>query len=772
LSLLAAAYSARSIQLRFQFRDLYDYPANLNLPAFKHDIDLFGDPAGYVVALIEADEIYRQDVLAYIKSLTSTLEPLPEFRRVRSLTSVRHIHDNGEEVVTGKLIPSIPKSEQELAKLKAYIQGNPLYVRRLVSEDATMTMVAADMRVPAAFSTIEEQRIALAAFGKVLDSVPRPHGVNVRLTGSPSVEIGETDALIGDQLVLIPVVVLVLALMLYLTFRNTKGILLCLGSVTAAMLWTGGLYPLLGRPIDLLGSIIPITMLVYGVVDPIFVLARYRDKIRTGLSNESAIEQTMIELGLPCFLTSLTTSIGFGSFITSVSPSVRYFGLTVAVGVLLAFVTTVTVLPLLLSAFGLPASSSDKTSSPAVERVLHWLSHVTGARPLTMVVLGCVLLSVSSAFAYKQRIENYYVGSLPIGQTQTDVRLFENKLAGVSRMVITFAGAENSIKRPDVLRAIEQIDREVEKLPLITYSSSLPDLVGEAHAAFMGGGEKPSVPNSSALIAQYMAMVDPQDRAELVTENFSEAHIAILFRDRGSEIILKMADDIEQIVERSGIRKLGVESHIGGHGIVAYRELDAVVLALAEGLFVAFSIVILFIWILYRSWRLALLAIVPNLIPIAVCFLATRWLNIPLRIDTVLVSCICIGGLFNTTIHLMARVLQSIKEGGDDADEIIHGAILSIGPPALFTTVVLTVGFAVFILSQFNGLQVLGMLSMITLSAGFVSDMTFTPAFIRAGFNWKSVLPPKRDPVPETVIQTEVTGKASELSLHTQENAS
>ena len=739
LSLAVAVYSALSIQVRFQFRDLYDYPANQNLSLFKHDNDLFGDPAGYVVTLIEADDVVRPDVLAYVRSLTDMLEPNPVFKRIRSLTNTTAIRSHGDEVLTGKLMPDLPSSPEELAEIEKYLLGSPLFARRLLSSDAKMTAVLADMRVPAVFATIEEQRAAVEAVQKAVATLPPPAGVHVKVTGAPSVEIGTTDALIGDQLLLLPAVVVVLGLMLFLTFRSLHGILLCMSSVTVALVWTAGLFSQLHRPADLLSSVIPVTMLVYGVVDPVFVLARYRSKLQVGRDKNDVIVETLRELALPCFLTSLTTSIGFAAFATSVSPSVRIFGLTVAVGVLLAFVTTVVVLPLLLSVVNMPAAkSSEAAAGPRVVSFIRRLTRFSMTHPVTNVLVAFVLLAAGVYFGRQQRIDSGYVASLPRGETRSDVRLFEDHLTGVARMVVSLSGPEGSLKRPEVMLAIEQLDHAIERLPLVTHSASIADMVGEAHAAFQGNGESAHVPNSVSLIGQYLSMLDPIDRADLATENYGEGHIGIIMKDRGSLELYRIADAIKRAITASKLEQLGVHAVVTGHMIVSYQELDGVVVELLYGLLIAFGIVILFEWLIFRSWRMALLSVVPNTIPIAVCFLATRAFDIPLRIDTALVSSVCIGGLFNTTIHMMARVLQQVDEGKRNPEQIVREAVIAVGPPSLFSVLVLAFGFAVFALSRFMGLQVLGVLSMVTLGAGFISDMMFTPAFIRLGFNWEA----------------------------------
>jgi hypothetical protein len=158
------------------------------------------------------------------------------------------------------------------------------------------------------------------------------------------------------------------------------------------------------------------------------------------------------------------------------------------------------------------------------------------------------------------------------------------------------------------------------------------------------------------------------------------------------------------------------------------------------GFVAAFSIVVALEWAMFRSLRVALVSVIPNLVPIAACFITMRLAGLHLRVDNSLVLCVSVGGLFNTTIHIVARILQEIRAGATDPDAIIERSLRAVGPPSLYTAVVLSLGFAVMGLSPFPGLQALGLLSMVTLMTGFVSDATVTSTLMRSTFDWRRAI--------------------------------
>jgi predicted RND superfamily exporter protein len=527
--------------------------------------------------------------------------------------------------------------------------------------------------------------------------------------------------------------------MLFFTFRSFHGLLLCLATVSVATVWAAAVFALMGRPVDIIGSVIPTTILVYGVVDPIFVLTRVLHKLEAGRGKHDAIVEALSELALPCFVTSLTTAFGFAVFVTARALTIRYYGLSVAAGVLFAWLTSVTVLPLLLSIAPLPKRRfSTHALTRRVDATLAalwgWLRH----RVPQAIALTLVALLGSAFFARKQEVDNVYVGALPHGQILRDTRASEQKLTGVLRVIVYLEGPADAMKQPAVLKAIEKVDATMERQRLVTLSSSLADLVGAANHAFQGDVRERRVPESPRLIAQYLALVDPGDRADFVTDDYSRSHIALLLEDAGSKATREVVAALERAIAEAGFDALGVKASLTGNGVVGYGELDSVVTDLLYGFVIAFAVIVLVQWIAFRSLRIALISIVPNLLPVIACFLALRAAGVDLRIDSAIMLCISIGGLFNTTIHFAARVRQRLRETRETPDEVILHAMRAIGPPALFTAATLSAGFAVLLLSRFPGLQQLGLLSMITLLSGVVSDMTVTAALMRAGLDWKA----------------------------------
>jgi len=734
-----SAYSARAIEVRFAFRNFFDYPTNPDVATVDRYHDYFEDPAGFVAIVIESRDVFDKQTLAYVATLTEALEPNPVFSHVRSLTNARAIRADGDSVDVGMLLPQLPRSPADSDKVRKIAADSRLLHRLLASEDSHATMVAAQLAVPPSSSTLPDLRRAIEIVDGVLWTHPPPLGIAIRVTGAPVLEVEASDALIFDQIVFTPIAILLIVVALWLAFRCIHGVAMPVIAISCAAIWTAGIYPWFGRPVDMVASTIPATLLVYGAVDPIFVLRRYLDKLRLGRAKEEAIIETYQELTLPCLLSSLTTAVGFAAFATLDLPIIVNFGAIMAIGVMLAFITTMVVLPVLLAILPVPPPLAISTRiATRIDRALaaswRWLAR----QRRKVVVTAAVLIIGGALVSARQTVSVYYTRILPPGTTEDDIRFLERQFVGVIRSAVFLEGPKDVMKQPKVLQAIAKISDVAASYPIVTAVVSVSDMVREMNRAFMSGDPKElRIPDSPNLTAQYLQMLDPADRQRLLTEDDARSHVMIFSMDQGTAAWRPMRDAV-MATARAELAPYHVDVHMTEQSPAGFDALDALVYDVLRGFVTAFVLVLVLIAIVFRSIRIALISAVPNLVPVVACFVLLRVFGISLRVGTVLFLSVSVGGLFNTTIQLVARLRQQLAAHPElTPDAAIEDAVRDVGPPALYTAVILSLGFAIFGLSRFPDLRVFGLLASNTLLVAFVSDMMLSTTLLRVFYRWR-----------------------------------
>jgi predicted RND superfamily exporter protein len=737
---VVAAYSARRIEIRFAFRNFFDYPANPDVATIDRYHAYFEDPAGFVAIVVESKDVFDPPTLAYVTELTRALEPDAIFSHVRSVANARAIRWVDDSVDVGQLVPHVPTTVAGSDRLRAIARDSRLIHRLLVSEDSRAALIAAQLAVPPSSSTLPDLRHAIAVVNQTLAAHPPPPGMAVRVTGAPTLEVEASDALVSDQLVFTPIAILLIVVALWLAFRCMHGVVLPMVAISIAAIWTAGIYPWFGRPIDMVASTIPATLLVYGAVDPIFVLRRYLDKLRAGLAKEDAIIATYRELTMPCLLSSLTTAVGFAAFATLELPIIVNFGAIMAIGVMLAFATTMVVLPVLLAILPVPSQRAISTRlATRIDRMLaalwRWLS---GHRRAVLIVAVALIAGGALFASTRQTVSVYYTRILPPGSTEKDIRFLEREFVGVIRSAVFMEGPKDIMKQPKTLRAIEKIGETAASFPIVTAVVSVSDMVREMNRAFMEGDPKElRIPDSLNLSAQYLQMLDPEDRQRLVSEDEARSHIMIFSRDQGTAAWRPMRDKVMAVAKQE-LEPLNISVHMTEQSPAGFDALDRLVYDVLWGFVVAFGLVLVLIAVIMRSPRIAVLSAIPNLVPVVACFVLLAVFGITLRVGTVLFLSVSVGGLFNTTIQLVARLRQRIAEDPTlTPDAAIDDAMRDVGPPALFTAVILALGFAIFGLSRFPDLRVFGLLASTTLVVAFVSDMMLSTTLLRVFFRWR-----------------------------------
>lgn len=711
VALVAAGYGARRLQLRFTFRDFYDYPGNAAVPLLDRYEKEFGDPAGSVDLLVMSQDAFQPAVIAYLAELTHAMEAEPLFSRVDSLANASVA--GGARMVP--LFTKFPPPREQMALARARAEASPRLVRHLVSEQGSLTLVRAQL---AALSpSLEEEKAAVAAARRVLDAHPPPPVASAHVVGTPVIAVAMTEPLLRDQVVFMGAAVALILLALVLCFRSLLGVIVPLLTVLTALVWTAGVFPFLGRPLDMISSVIPATLMVYGAVDPIFVISRFLQQLERGLTRREAIVAAYAELLLPCFLSSLTTACGFFAFAVLDLPILRAFGITIGIGVCFAFITTVTVLPLLLDTLPAPrAAPARPRLHHLIERTLTQLwEHTRKRRALLLAVL--VAFAIAAAFYGRaQNISVSYANLLPARESGFLLHYVERHLDGHGREAVLIEGEPGAAERPEALRAMAAIAAAARANPMVTSATAITDALAEL---------TPSPANSEALSA-----LTPAVRRDYVNEDGSRAQIAIRFMDRGSAAWRAFQVELEQATAQALV---GLPLHASFTGFTAtlFPVLDHAVEEMLTGFVLSFCIVVLLQWLVLRSFRVALISIGPNLIPVLTCFVVLRALGISLRIGSVLFLCVSIGGLFNTTIQLSAQVLRRMRAGRRDGDAVIAESLRVVAPPAVFTAGILSLGFAIFIGSRFPDLQIFGVLSLTTMLVGVAADLVVTPLLLR-----------------------------------------
>lgn len=605
LIIVTGVLGARLGQLEtaFSIRTLWDYPENHYATILKEYKKEFREDE-WLAVILESDRIFSPPVLRYIQQLSRALEGKDVFLQVKSLSTVQIPRGKGDDVIVGPLYEQVPTNPDALSQIRTSALESNLLVPRLLSANGRYAVIGAEMKNPASLATIPEMEAAVDAVDKLIKESKVPEGLKIYLGGNPVIDTEINRLIQSEQGMFLPLAVLLIIVVLLLVFRSFHGVLLPVSNIIIAVTWTLGLMAWTGVKLNTLSATLPTILLIYGLLDSIFVVSRYYTLTGQGLARREAAEATVVQLGWPCLVASLTTAIGFGSFATVSMPVIQSFGLFMAFGVMSAYVASMLWLPAILTIVRPPKKAyTDRRFVKSLGKFLDRINALAKRRRWAIAGGALVVLIACSLITYsRSKIDIYYLNELPQDTPAMKANnIMIEHLIGLIRSVVVVEGKQESMLEPSTLVKIDQLGRWVKKASAYRSSLALSDVVRTMNQAFHEGDKKSyTIPKSRPLITQYLSLLDPYTRLDLVTDDYSKTQIRFNFADRGSIAYYKLRDQIEK---KAKDLLRGFRLKVTGVSIATYHGLETAVRQMLWSVVSAFLLITLLVGVAYRSVR-------------------------------------------------------------------------------------------------------------------------------------------------------------------------
>jgi len=312
--------------------------------------------------------------------------------------------------------------------------------------------------------------------------------------------------------------------------------------------------------------------------------------------------------------------------------------------------------------------------------------------------------------------------------------LVADHLLGANSSGIAITGKPGSMQDPEVFKALDKLDTWAERSPAVTSSLSPSDLIRDMHRAFNGGSVKyDRIPDDRGLISQYLALLDPPTRTDFLTDDYAKTHLRVMCRDVGShrwrhEIFEPMRKMALELFKGFKVEFPGYMRAVEGGSLLAVQQLIV-------GFLIAFGAIAILVGVAFRSARMALLSLLPNLLPTMAAMAGVVAAGQSLRVTTVLFLSVAVGITYDNTIHLYAGVRERLA-GGMDHVQALRDTLEEVGPAIVFTSLLITGGLGIFMLSRVTWLVMMGLSSALVVLVAAVSDLLLTNALLGQWGHW------------------------------------
>jgi predicted RND superfamily exporter protein len=693
--------------------------------------DEFGGTRNLIVAIQapSRERLLSPEGFAYLERVTGDIERVEAVDRVNSLATATLV--DGRGAGSDDLVLDVRRLTKDLQTRSPAEVGQRAIDDELLRGD----LISADGTVAALIVFFDERKIdpiRAAVLARIRTAVAQglPDGFRTYYNGS--LEISETynRITLANQTKFTPPIAVLTLVALYVLFRSWRYTLVTAFAVFVSAVWTLALYDLAGFSFNVLSSMIVPLVIVLAIADDVHIVQHYGEARRAG-SAEHAFTTTVSHLFAPILGASGTTALGMATLATSQVVAVREFGLGAAIGVMVDFGLSIILVPTLLGFFKpetRPAPQERWLRQP-LERLAVW----TTAHARLIAVVAVILTLVGVAGLVRLRVDtnhmNFFHRAHPISQAAT---VIDEKLAGIYTFQIMLEGQPDSIRQPDTLRRMDALDEQLRKLPFVRKVTGLSDYVRRIHRE-LGPDRTATVPADSAVVAQelFVFALGDEGRAELeriVASDYSRAQITIKLASMSSDLVFEQIEVAERI-GREVFAGSEVRTTVTGSGRLFAMLDHYLVISQISSFSTAFVTVFGVIFLVFRSWRFGLLAMLPNLFPVLAVFGVMGWLDISLNVATVMLASVALGVVDDDTIHFISRYRVETRQGRT-AHEAIRLATAHEGRAALTTAVINSAAFGVLALSEYRPTAWFGGLLALTMVVAFLAEVFILPAAI------------------------------------------
>lgn len=540
--------------------------------------------------------------------------------------------------------------------------------------------------------------------------------------------VTETGMFIGLSFILVMI-------FLVLAFRSLWGLWLPLTIVGISMLWILGFMGTVGEPINLILTVLPSIIFVVAMSDVMHLVSKFLEELRSGKSKEEAVKIAYKEVGTATLLTSITTAVGFLTLLFVDMQPVQAFGIFTAIGVMLAFILAYTLLPAMLLLVKAPKVAKKKNKDTIWYKALH-PSFTWMIRKRKQLLVGFVVLLSVSIYGSTQVIADYFLleDLKKENEMRKDYEFFDKEFMGLRPFELAIEVKEEGkqITDYDVLTEINKVEEFLLTEYDLKQTFSIVSILKIANRSWHGGQKKFYTFPEEEEVETYLKEIKKFDKGGqfdvIVDSTERYGRIASSMGDLGMLEVNKRNEKFKKFLEANVNTDL-VGFKLTGTGHLLDRNMSQLSRSLFWGLGLAVGIVSILMGILFRSVKMVIIAMIPNILPLVMLGAMLGFAGVELKVSTALVFTISFGIAVDDTIHFMSKLKLELNKG-KSLMFAMRRTFLSTGRAIVLTTFVLAAGFLMLVFSDFLGTFYIGLLICCTLIFALVADLFFLPVLL------------------------------------------
>lgn len=736
-----------------------DHPVNL---AYNRFVAQFGEEGNIIAIAVKDSSLFELQNFRKWNKLSKQLAAFPEVSMVLSTDNLKLLEKSKTSdafVMLPFLSPKTNTQQGLNEALEQLFHEEPFYDQLLFNKETgtLRTLVYLDKDL---LNTSVRKDFILKDLEGLIATFEAETDIQTHVSGMPFIRTKNSQSIIDEIGLFILGALGVTSLIFFFFFRSIRATLISMGVVIIGVMWSFGVLGLLEYEITVLTALIPPLIIVIGIPNCIFLINKYQQEAQKHGNKALSLQRVISKIGNATLMTNITTASGFATFIITESSLLKEFGVVASINIIGIFILSLLVIPIVYSFMPMPNDKHLRhLNKKWVDRFVAGMEGIVKEKRIGVYIVSVLLLALSIIGIYQIKTSGSPIEDMPKDKTfYKDIRFFEQEFHAVMPIEILIdTKRPNGVLKASSLKQLDALSQYIEETAELSKPISVVNLVKYSKQAYYNK------------LPKYYQLPTNQERSFILTtaqnstsnnnllENFTDSTGQIA---RISTAIKDVKTDQMEAVEAnllSEINKLfpsdRYEVLLTGKALLFLKGTKYLIKNLIMSLALAIFLIALFMAYLFRSFRMILISLIPNLLPLLVTAGLMGFLGVPIKPSTILVFSIAFGISVDDTIHFLAKYRQELMANKWRIKPSVYAALKETGVSMFYTSIVLFFGFSVFTLSSFGGTIALGGLVSATLLFAMLSNLILLPSLLlsleKSIANKKTLKKPQIDILPK-----------------------
>ncbi len=740
ISVMTLFLASQWQKMRFTFTEanlLPDtHPENIQYEDF---IKTFGEEGNLIVIALKDDNFFTEEIFNEWVELNNEINIFSEIDFTISTNNVQELikDENQKKFVLRNLLPNKKIDSVALEKFKQNLLIElPFYKNILYSNDGKSIRSAIYMNKDIV-NTSRRKDFIFQNFIPLINSFEERTGLDVRISGMPYIRTLNAQNIVDEIGIFVISAMLVTTIIFFLFFRSFRATFISMFVVVIGVMWAFGILGWMGYEITILTALIPPLIIVIGIPNCIFLINKYQQEVSKHGNKAKSLRRVIMKIGNATLMTNLTTASGFATFILTDSKVLKEFGTVASINILAIFLLSLLIIPIIYSFMNLPNRKHlQHLNNSFINRFVKWMEDKVRHKRINVFIISILSLIFGIIGINQINISGSIIEDMPKKSAFfKDILFFDEEFNGIVPIeVIIDTKRKGGANRLSTLKRIDKLEKYIRDTPELSPALSMVGGMKFIKQAYYNGNPNYfKLPSSqeNSFIARYLKNLN--DSGDLL-QNYQDStaqfsRVTTFMKDikteRIEEIEIDLLKEIDKIFpnERYNVK-------LTGKPLLYLKGTHYLIRNLIISLSLAILLIAIFMAYMFRSFKMILISLIPNLLPLIITAGVMGFTGIPLKPSTILVFSIAFGISVDDTIHFLAKYRQELIENNWNIKSAVYSSLRETAISMFYTSVVLFFGFAVFMSSNFGGTVALGGLVSVTLLFAMLANLILLPSIL------------------------------------------